>query len=68
MLKLYFSYCTTLVGINFFLFLFLVSYCVSGANVTIVTDPPGPVYPAGTWIRFKCILNKLNQEPVLHEW
>uniref|UniRef100_A0A1X7U7Q4 Uncharacterized protein n=2 Tax=Amphimedon queenslandica TaxID=400682 RepID=A0A1X7U7Q4_AMPQE len=47
-----------------------VSYCASdGANVTIVTVPPGPAYPAGTWIRFKCyILNETHQEPVLHEW
>ena len=55
----------------YYIFLFLVSYsssASSGLNVTIVTDPPGPVYPAGTWIRFKCILNEVHQEPVLHEW
>ena len=49
------------------IFFLLVSFSAD-STVTIVTDPPGPVYPAGTLIRFKCLMKEYQEEPVTHEW
>ena len=52
---------------EFNIFFLLVSFSAD-STVTIVTDPPGPVYPAGILIRFKCLMKEYQKEPVTHEW
>lgn len=37
-------------------------------NVTVLTDPPGPIYSVASWIRFKCIYSDTILAPVVYEW